>query len=387
MRFLFYDIEITGHHAEYIFHIVNYLTHRVHPHDEYIFVVNPDFESKFKFIVDSARENPSIRFVPVKKEETANLKVANRFKRSIRNFHIVDNYAKKFHVDVCILLHLNVFQIALGLRKTRYLIKGILFMQFTNMRLTTVRSYYYFLRRYFPFIMMNTNTSVETIFLLNDQKSCDILNAKYKTDKYKYLPDPIPSFKLENGFEMRNAYRIAKEALLLLHFGSISDRKGTLEILEAVPHIEASPNEKVCIFIAGKCSNSEFATIIHEAMENAKKYPNVQVVWEDNFVSNNRMASMFSQCDVVLIPYKNPEASSGVLGHAINANKKVIGPSNGLIGTIIAGQELGIVLDTITGREIAQAINTIGQIPLVASKSKSFIEEHTPENFAKKLLQ
>ncbi len=47
------------------------------------------------------------------------------------------------------------------------------------------------------------------------------------------------------------------------------------------------------------------------------------------------MKSYFEQTDYFLIPYKNVESSSGILGHAIAAGKPVIATDKGLIGDFV----------------------------------------------------
>jgi hypothetical protein len=94
---------------------------------------------------------------------------------------------------------------------------------------------------------------------------------------------------------------------------------------------------------------------------------------------------LFNQCDAVLIPYKNAEASSGVLGHAIHSGKKVIGPSNGLIGKLIKNNDLGVCIDSINPEKIANALFSkfLDEKSVVNS---AYLEEHKPANFIKTLL-
>ena len=186
MTKLFFDIQITGHHSEYIDHILSHIIDdKV---NKYIFVVHQDFASKFTVISAKAQSKSNVTLIQVNANEILNLKVKNRFKRSLNNFKVVDHYAKKFNADEVFLLHLNVFQIALGLKKINYKISGILFMQFTNMKVNNMYSFYFYLRRYFPFILMLKQKKINQIFLLNDKDSAKYLNNKYNTKIFKYLP-------------------------------------------------------------------------------------------------------------------------------------------------------------------------------------------------------
>lgn len=56
MKKLFFDIQITGHHTEYINHLVDYLLINNNLNDEYFFVVHPDFSKRFSGIVAKAKQ-------------------------------------------------------------------------------------------------------------------------------------------------------------------------------------------------------------------------------------------------------------------------------------------------------------------------------------------
>ena len=56
-----------------------------------------------------------------------------------------------------------------------------LFMQFTNMKVNNLRSLYFYIRRYFPFILMLKQKKLNQIFLLNDEDSANFLNNRYNT--------------------------------------------------------------------------------------------------------------------------------------------------------------------------------------------------------------
>jgi hypothetical protein len=58
-----------------------------------------------------------------------------------------------------------------------------------------------------------------------------------------------------------------------------------------------------------------------------------------------------------LIPYKNSEQSSGVLGYAAQFNIPVVGPSSGLLGKLIKKNKLGYTINDITSASLAYFIS------------------------------
>lgn len=387
MNYLFFDILISGHHTEYIKHIVEFLVENNSHENNYFFVVHQNFKTTHNHISSKVNELKNIQFIEVDSKLLAGVNVKNRIKKSINNFKVMNSYANAFNIDVCYLLHLNVFQIALGIKKTNYKIRGILFMQFTNMSIKSFKDYYYFLRRFFPLIVCLRHKNLDAIFLLNDKKSSVRLNKKFKrSNLFKYLPDPIPENILETSFSCHNYYGIPAQNKIFLHFGAISRRKGVLEIIESIDYINDTIKVKITILIVGKTSDLILEKEINKKIAYYTLNSNVQLIWYNDFVSDLKMNSLFNSSDFILMPYKNPEASSGILGHAMKSKKPIIGPAQGLVGSIIKEYQLGVMLKEINPKTIAKAINNYSEITYNKHNVDEFIREHSPGNFSKVLL-
>ena len=387
MNILFYDIKALGHHAEYINHIVDYLVKDNSIKNTYYFVVQENFTKDFSEITNKALSHSNIHFLEVQIDDNSKLSVSNRFFRSINHFKVMDGYANKLKIDICYLLDMNVFQLAIGLNKISYKIKGILFMQFTNMTINSLKTGYFYLRRFFPLLLCMKNKNIDSVFLLNDVKSAIKLNKKFKKNNvFKQLPDPIPNIEINHFSDLKNEYKIKQDAKVFLHFGGLSGRKGVLEIVEAAELISERIQEKIVILIVGKTANPNFQTILQENINTANINTKVKLIWDNKYVSNEKMAKLFKLCDFVLIPYKNPEGSSGILGHALQAKKPVIGPSIGLLGELIDKYEMGYCLNEINAKEIAFAINKYETIVSNENLFNEFLESRRPRNFVEALL-
>ena len=71
-------------------------------------------------------------------------------------------------------------------------------------------------------------------------------NHKFDTDVFKFLPDPVPVLSSKGNFSITEFHDLDRNRKILLHFGSLSDRKGTLEILDSLFHLDDSILKKNC---------------------------------------------------------------------------------------------------------------------------------------------
>ena len=100
------------------------------------------------------------------------------------------------------------------------------------------------------------------------------------------------------------------------------------------------------------------------------------------------MSSLFKASDVILMPYKNAEASSGVMGHAIKYKKPIISTNSGLIGKIINQYNFGFLVDSVTPNEIAHTIKTSfkNHNNISSNYYDYYIKNHNVELFSNKIL-
>ena len=201
------------------------------------------------------------------------------------------------------------------------------------------------------------------------------------------LPDPIPELSPMPGFEVREAYNISPGRKLFLHPGSLNGRKGTIEILNAFNHLSEDDVAKIAVLLIGKADPLTDGLIKGKLSEINKKYPQSQIVYKNEFVPDTMLKSCFNQCDVVLIPYTNVEASSGILGHAIAEGKPVIGPKIGLLGELIIDNDLGITLSESSSKPIAKSMKALLNQKIVYKESPSFVNQHSPNEFSGSIIK
>jgi glycosyltransferase involved in cell wall biosynthesis len=368
MKILFFDTEISGHHLEYIFHFVRYITINKKEGDFY-FIVHPKFHLHSKEILKNIQKQTTITFIPITENEYKGINTKNIFINSIKAYQLLTKYAKPIEPKHVFLLSLNLFILALIIHKLKYKTSGILFAPFTRMQQNNIVDKLKYYRKYWQTKLLSRQKRIDSLFILNDEKTCEHLNKTFKTEKFKMLPDPIQEIESTNEYDIRIEYKIEEQRKLYLHFGALAERKGTIDILESIAYIENELQPKISFIIAGK-PDSSIEELLKEKIAYYQKSSKVQIIYINQFIENKKMKALFDQCDFVLIPYKNVESSSGILGHSAIAKKPVIGSPNGLLGELISGYNLGYLIQNNTAESIGNKINeTYNQLYVVDNNS------------------
>lgn len=388
MRKLIFDSAITGHHTEYINHLINYIIDfKLDDEDEFTFVVNYEFSKKFPCIYENAMRIKNCEWKQITKKEFENSRNTNRLSADVHELSLVRKYAQHFKADHVYILNLNAIMYATAFMKMNFTFSGILFFHFCRLQKDTFRQKIEYYKRFFLIKFLQSKRKTKSVFILNDQEAILKLNSVFKTNVFKRLADPIPEIKPLENFNIRNHYKIDPERKILLHIGALGKRKGTAQIIKAVKSLNKNARKKITLLLVGKAASiAEKEEINYEL--NSKNIDNLeQLIWDEQFVPIKMMKSLFMQCDVVMMPYNNVEFSSGILGHAAAANKPVIATGVGLIKILVEKYQLGILIDSSNSQNIATAIEKSFDLNFELGKAQEFVNNHTPEKFSKLILE
>jgi glycosyltransferase involved in cell wall biosynthesis len=378
---IFFDSAITGHHTEYIAHLVTYITNDEKQLENYVFIVPEAIQEKFPEIVKLSKNSNKVSWEFIPNAKCDYLQNLPLYKRSFIELALVQEYATKFNTKEVFLLYFNIFQLALIFKRPSFEIKGILFLQFYRMQKNTALEKLKYYRKYWITKAYCLNPKIKKVYILNDTKTVSFLNTQFKTNKFQVLADPIPVYEEEHEFDAYKYYKIPRNKKILLHPGAIDPRKGTYEIIEAVDLLKDKETEEYAILIVGK-AKADIERIVLEKIT-ALKNKSFTIVFDNSFVSNDRLKSLFVQSFAVLMPYKNPEASSGILGHAVSSNKIVIAPKLGLIGDIIKEYKLGVLINIVCPDNLRKGIEKSHLFQTDKELNEDFIKIHLVENFIK----
>ncbi|ACC71633.1 glycosyltransferase [Paraburkholderia phymatum] len=166
----------------------------------------------------------------------------------------------------------------------------------------------------------------------------------------RYVADPFPDAKAEDPFVARERLDLDPAGRYLLVYGSISERKGICELVEALAGMKDAPT----LLLAGE-QDQEIRGFMRAFIPILEPAP----VILDRFISNEMERDLFSACDVVWLGYKGHYGMSGVLVQAYRFDKPVVATSDGLIGWFCRDGQLGPCLDDLSADSIKRALADI----------------------------
>lgn len=331
-----FDYSVDGHHLEYLNHIYNYCVNK--KNEQFIFIVPQTFKLVSDKLVWPKSENIKIVFIDSADFEKFK---ENGIKRSFYLCKYLKLQIKKYNATNVFLISLMEFMPFLPLmisKKTK--ISGIIYLIYLyRWKKSNILSK---ISDSFKYVLFSKSRVFKSIFLLNDTVAPVYLNRKFRTSKFKYLPDPFMPLSNTGITDLRDQLNIDKEKIVCLHFGALTERKGTIDILQSILEINQEKASKYSFIFAGKVSQDIKDTFYSLSDEVSKR---TEIIIYDDYVDYDFLGSLCLISNYILIPYKNTEQSSGVISYAAQFKVPVVAPRVGLLGKIVKRNKLGILLD------------------------------------------
>lgn len=387
---LFFDLEITGHHLEFVAHIIRYACNNPSA-EKFIFLINKNAVNLLGdyHLPDNWRSVVTVES-PDKKVQLQINQTQNKLQKAGKELELLKLANEKYQVDKCYIMALNKYQFALGGKVGRIIpckIRGILF----NPLGKTGKPIYDVLlgpRKKAQIFWMLRNRNLERIFLLNDDETSQYLNKIFRhKNLFQCLPDPVqklPSVNKKHGSTDTDSSRVK-----FLLFGALSERKGIFTVLDALELLSTDVLSKLEVIFAGKVDMKIKGRFVQQLERIKNNKSGIVLTLIDNFLSNKDVADIFSETDFVLAPYIGSQASSGIIGHAALHKKPVIGPDTGLISRLIQKYDLGIVTNTKNSKDLSSAMQEACRYRGNSYNTEGmemFVQERTPEKFVKRLF-
>lgn len=364
---LIFETSLSGHRLEYIKHLYQAAANRT---NQYLFVLPEQIEQLFPHSDRPTANNITIQ--TLSKKEIDQLSKGNKLICSIRQSLVLRKYALQYQAEHIFLIFLmNYMPWVLFFLPKKVQVSGIIYRIFLYQESMCLlkKTLNWLLYR-----IIASSKQIRNAFLLNDHHSANTFNQTLKTTKFTHIPDPITTCDFSHLIDIRKKFNIPPQQLLFAHFGGLTERKGTITILEAITKIPIEKKDLFCFFFAGKVYDDikeEFYTRI--AYLKKKGY---HIFSNDSFVSYNFLHSLAEASDAILLPYSNPQQSSGVLGYAALHQKPVIGSKEGLLGKLITYHKLGDTLNDTSSDAIYNAI--------IKFRRKKIISNYTTLNSIEK---
>jgi glycosyltransferase involved in cell wall biosynthesis len=390
---LFFELDISGHHVEYLYHLISY--QNTHSNgSNIILITHPEIHNKLKeFDLNKDWHMKGLKIIYPSQEEMRQLSQTNNvFKRAKLEFYILRKIVKKYDMQYCCFMSLNKYQFVLGGFWGRMLpcgFRGILFNPL-GVHGNSGKFLLTKLRKHLQILWMIKNRRLEHIYILNDEDLAKSLNKRYHRSRlFISLPDPImiPPTDNSNGGINLPTKTTGKKRFLL--FGSLSVRKGIFLVLDALEHLPKTITQKVEFIFAGKIIDQSEIPFLKSLDILKNKKPDLHIFILNRFVPYTAIPDLFSSSDCILVPYTGNQASSGILGHAALYRKPVIGPDRGLISKLIRSYKLGTTFKVMDARKLADSIASFiknDRVEINQSEMDRFIKERHPNRFVETLM-
>lgn len=360
MKILIYEDNLSGHRLEYLHHF--WEGAKLYPQNEYIFAVPKQFKDKKKLLHWSECSNASIRYF-----DNGNL---SRLKSALNLLKI----AKEEDVSEIKLSSLMALMPFIVFFPPKIKVSGIIYLiylyRWRNSGFTKKMA------DVLKYLMFKFSKCIKNIYILNDEISAYKLNRIYKTNKFTYIPDPV---FIEETKRIDIENNTVSDRQIFFHFGTLTGRKGTIEILKAIEKLSADESKNKTFIFAGKVLDdikNDFYSKIKLLTER-----NIEIKVYDKFCDYDFIHALGRQSDCILAPYSNIECSSGLLAYAAYWEKPIVVPAKGLIGKLAKKYGYGIPIKDQFCDSIYKVLSTFTPIRPDTNLCQAYIRKNSIEKF------
>lgn len=371
MKTIIFDNTVFGHHLEYLHHL--YEGALTHQDKGYVFAVPESFKTVSSKMEWKSASHISFRYFDEKKARGAwnSSKLLGRFVKEEKADEV-------FLITIMSFLPWLPFFIP-----SKVKVSGIVYLIYlyrwktAGLKIKILDTLKY--------LLFSRCRVFHRIFFLNDKVAPRIINRLFKSNKFEYLPDPFALPEIKNSTSLRTELQIPEKTRCFLHFGGLTKRKGTLEILKAIKHcLDENITLPDYFIFAGKVYDDikgEFYDIFNEV-----KKRGVHVLCFDKFCEYEFLCRLCASSDYLLIPYFGTAQSSGVIAYSAKFNIPVIGPKDGMIGRLIKQYKLGTCLSDVSAAGLSLIFKGQNQT-MEADRNKAtlYVEDNTVARFLERI--
>lgn len=209
-------------------------------------------------------------------------------------------------------------------------------------------------------------------------------------EKVTAIPDPICR---TSGDHSRSGvpWDLPQGRTMFLLFGVLTERKGILKLLDALPYLSVEAARRTAILIAGRVDESIKQQVDFRIERVRRRQPDLIIRLIDRYMEPAALEALVSRSDVVLAPYQRFVGSSGILVWAARLGLPVISQDYGLIGALVRRYRLGVAVDTSKPDRLAGALeqavkagpNTLGD----QRGMMDFVRDKEPERFSAAVIE
>lgn len=203
-----------------------------------------------------------------------------------------------------------------------------------------------------------------------------------RSHKIKYVPDVAHLSGNATRKAARQMLGIHDHQVVVLVYGSLSERKGVKSLLNSLRHLERTSD--VVILLVGTQDAPTQRLLAGKEMVALSNAGTLKVI--EGFVDDECEYAAFKAADIAWLGYQGFYGVSGVLLQAGLASLPVIACKQGMIGWLVERHGLGETLATLDHAEIARSITRLASDPQVrrnyGEKGHQLAINHTPQRMA-----
>lgn len=380
-----------GHHSSYLNYFIKYWC-KEELFKQLVVVTSPNFFEK-NILADEFADyckQKNVWFVEISPDEYFQFNNKKRFSKVLYEWNIYCRYASILKVSHCLFMYLDSLQLPIIFgRKSPCSFSGIYFRpsfhyhEFDEYNSSLSNSIRQWVKKTVLYLVMK-NSQLRILFCL-DQFAVKHIKTNNSLVKTAYLPDPIDKNDKSNPNELRDCLQVEPGRIVFLLFGSLEERKGILQVLQAIDLLSPSYCQQICLILAGVdyFSNPSTQEFINQLSE---RLP-IQIITKYQFIFEHEVSAYFQLADVVLVPYQRHVGMSGIILYAASAQKPVISSNYGLLGKLVKDNHLGITTDTRFPSKISKVITEFvdkGSSTMFNPEYAAiFAEKHDSQHFSK----
>ena len=204
------------------------------------------------------------------------------------------------------------------------------------------------------------------------------------------LPDPIaPSETEPSPYQptVRDHFGIAPKRRLFVLFGALDERKGLVPLLDALERLAPERLREVAVLLAGPLAPRLQADVARRIKQVQRR--GGQVVLHDAFIPVGEIQPLLRAADLVLAPYQQHVGSSAVLIRAAAAGRAVLSQDYGFMGAQVRRHRLGRTVDASSADALAVALDASIEAPdtgFEPATAARFVAANTPAAYAATIL-
>lgn len=395
-KVLLFDLDVTGHHSNYIKYVLKYWKNQ---QQQLVLVVSPDFLQQHQTIVNMKVEGDSV-WLPITAEEAKWYQSSkpSLLRHTWVEWNLFCRYAKQIKASHALIMFIDRFQLPLALRfPAPCTLSGIYFrpkshyVDFENYQ-PRKGDNLRFKREKWLWYSALRHPMLQQLFCLDSYAVKPLQSLSNNRTEIRHLPDPVQIYPLSKDVivsQLRSDLGISSERKVILSFGTLNQRKGLHQLLDALGLLSIEEQKKLTILFVGRVADKE-KEVLQIAVNALSNNTDLQLILRDQFIDDSEIPSYFEMADIVSILYQYHVGMSGILLHASASERPVLASNYGLIGQLVATHQLGLLVDSTSSVSIKNGISKFLITPSASyfdsKKATSFAKANSSKSFANLLI-